>query len=113
MNSERYCQQKVRAVDPGFSFSLKKLPQTKRDAVTAIMAFYIEIDDVIFECQEIAVAFTKLNWWRLEAAKLMQGEAVDHPVMVALQRAHKATPFSAQRLLDMIDGVKFSAICYV
>jgi phytoene synthase len=105
MKPQQYCQQKVAAIDPAFRFSLKKLTTVERDAATAMMAFYLEIDHVVFECQEQAVAFTKLNWWRLEAAKLMKGDAVDHPVMKALQQAQKLTPFEAQRLLDMVDGM--------
>jgi phytoene synthase len=105
MQPQQYCQQKVAANEPGFVFSLKKLTPTQRDAVTAVMAFYLEIDDVVFECQEMAVAFTKLNWWRLEVTKLMAGQSVDHPVMLALQQVLKQMPFSTQRLVDMIDGI--------
>jgi phytoene synthase len=105
MQPQRYCQQKVATSEPGFVFSLKKLTPKQRDAVTAVMAFYLEIDEVVFECQEMAVAFAKLNWWRLEVTKLMAGQAVDHPVMLALQQLVKQAPFSAQRLVDMIDGI--------
>jgi phytoene synthase len=105
MQPQRYCQQKVTTNEPGFIFSLKKLTPEQRDAVTAVMAFYLEIDDVVFECQEMAVAFTKLNWWRLEVTQLMAGQAVDHPVMLALQQIKKQVPFSALRLVDMIDGI--------
>jgi phytoene synthase len=105
MTPARYCLQKVLEKDPGFRFVLKSIPVAALPAVTALLAFYEEIDAVIFATQEPMVAFAKLNWWRLEVSRMIEGQSVDHPVMLALQAARKATPFAAERLLDLIDGV--------
>ena len=105
MKPALYCQQIVTAKEPGFGFAIKTLSVPTQNAVTALMAFYIEMDEVIFSCQEPVVALAKLNWWRLEVTKWLQGQAVDHPVIVALREARELAPFAAERLLPLIDGM--------
>ena len=84
MNPDDYCQQKAAASGSSFYYSFLFLPPERRRAITALYAFCREVDDVVDECQDPAIAATKLVWWRLEVARLYEGKP-EHPVTQALQ----------------------------
>ncbi len=94
-NAVQYCYEKVAPPTSSSYYSLRKIPTEKRDVIVAIHAFYREIEEVIFECQEPELALVKLNWWRTEIAK-----SSNHPVLIILQ---SQLP-NLQRLEKIIDG---------
>jgi phytoene synthase len=105
MTPDQYCQQKASQSGSSFYYSFLFLPPERRRAITALYAFCREVDDVVDECTDVAVARTKLAWWRTEVAALYAGQA-HHPVAQAL--AAVVTPFKLpqERLQEIIDGME-------
>jgi len=105
MTPDQYCQQKAARSGSSFYYSFLFLPPERRRAIIALYAFCREVDDVVDECSDAALARTKLAWWRQEVERLFQGQA-QHPVAVAL--AHTVTRFdiTADQLHEVIDGME-------
>ena len=105
MTPDQYCQDK--AVKSGSSFysSFRFLPEEKRRAITALYAFCREVDDVVDETHDDAVARSTLNWWRAEIDHLYAGSP-QHPVTKALLPAIKAYDLQREHFLEIIDGME-------
>lgn len=73
MSPEDYCQQKAAKSGSSFYYSFLFLPPQRRQAITALYAFCREVDDVVDECTDQALARTKLIWWRKEVAQMQNG----------------------------------------
>lgn len=86
MTSQQYCQQKVLPDGSSLYYSLRFLPSRQRDALTALEAFYAEINEIRYECQDKNVARLKLQWWQNEIAQTFAGTA-HHPVCQSLSKA--------------------------
>jgi len=107
--AKTYCYEKAAPPDSALYYSLRKLNVQQREAVVAIHAFYREIEDIVFECQDHELALIKFNWWRSEVAKLTLDKP-DHPVMVLLQNNLENLLPVQQRLLTIIDGFEQSFV---
>ncbi len=105
MTPDQYCQDRTRRSGSSFYYSFLFLPPDKRQAITALYAFCREVDDVVDECNEPAVARTKLAWWRSEIAALFQGNP-QHPVTRALQPVIGRYDLPAEYFLEIIDGME-------
>jgi phytoene synthase len=105
MSPDEYCQQKAVQSGSSFYYSFLFLPPERRRAITALYAFCREVDDTVDECTDVAVARTKLMWWRKEIAAMLAG-APTHPVTKALQ-PHMATySLDSKHLLAIVDGME-------
>lgn len=71
----------------------------------ALYAFCREVDDVVDECNDPALASTKLAWWRMEVERITSKQAT-HPVGLALQAVSPEIEISAARLNEIIDGME-------
>lgn len=105
MNPHDYCQQKAAASGSSFYYSFLFLPKAKRQAITALYAFCREVDDVADECTDIAIARTKLAWWRAEIANLYAGNP-QHPVTQALANAVRDYNLAEEHFQEIIDGME-------
>jgi 15-cis-phytoene synthase len=105
MNPHDYCQHKAAASGSSFYYSFLFLPQQKRRAITALYAFCREVDDVVDECSDIAVARTKLAWWRNEVAAAFHGQP-QHPVAQALAEIAGSFKLRERHLQEIIDGME-------
>jgi phytoene synthase len=105
MTPEEYCQQKAAQSGSSFYYSFMFLPPNRRRAITALYAFCREVDDVVDECHDPAIAATKLVWWRHELAQLYAGKP-EHPVTQALQPALAEFNLPQEQLLEIIDGME-------
>ena len=105
MTPDQYCQQKASQSGSSFYYSFLFLPPERRRAITAFYAFCREVDDVVDECTDVAVARTKLAWWRTEVAALYAGEA-HHPVAQALAPVVTSFRLPQERLQEIIDGME-------
>ena len=85
MTPDEYCQQKAAQSGSSFYYSFLFLPPPRRRAITALYAFCREVDDVVDEVADPAVARAKLAWWRQEVAQIPAGKP-QHPVAQALLR---------------------------
>jgi phytoene synthase len=102
---DQYCQQKASQSGSSFYYSFLFLPPERRRAITALYAFCREVDDVVDECTDVAVARTKLAWWRTEVAALYAGQP-HHPVAQALAAVVTTFKLPQQRLHEIIDGME-------
>ena len=105
MNPHEYCQAKAAQSGSSFYYSFLFLPADQRRAITALYAFCREVDDVVDECTDAAVARTKLAWWRGEVAQIYAGRPT-HPVAVALSEVKDRHRLSQERLQEIVDGME-------
>jgi len=102
---DQYCEQKAAQSGSSFYYSFLFLPPARRRAITALYAFCREVDDVVDDCAEPAIARTKLAWWRNEVAS-MYGGTPQHPVAQALTAAAAAYKLPQELLHEIIDGME-------
>ena len=105
MNPDQYCQEKCATSGSSFYYSFLFLPPARRQAIMALYAFCREVDDVVDECNDPALASTKLAWWRMEVERIASKQAT-HPVGLALQAVSPEIEISAARLNEIIDGME-------
>jgi len=105
MDPHQYCQQKAAASGSSFYYSFLFLPEDRRRAITALYAFCREVDDVVDECSDAAVARAKLAWWRQELAAAFHATP-QHPVARALAEIAPRFNLAEARLYDIIDGMQ-------
>ena len=103
MTPQQYVQDKAARSGSSFYYAFLFLPPPRRAAITAFYAFCREVDDVVDEVSDPAVAATKLAWWRREVAAAFEGRP-SHPVMQALQPIAADFGIRADHLLSVIDG---------
>ncbi len=104
MTPEKYCYQKAAPPTSALYYSLRKLELQQRDAVVAIYAFYKELEDILFECNDLQVAQAKFNWWCQELIK----PKPDHPAAIVLQKIIPQFSLPVLKFIEMIDGVEQS-----
>ncbi len=83
MSPQDYVQQKAAASGSSFYYAFLFLPKPRRAAITAFYAFCREVDDVVDDVADPAVAQQKLAWWQHEVAQAYAGQPT-HPAMQAL-----------------------------
>ena len=109
MTPDEYCQQKAAQSGSSFYYSFLFLPPERRRAITALYAFCREVDDVVDECSDTALARTKLDWWRGEVARLAAGDP-QHPVTRALAPLAATYAITPERLNEIIDGMQMDLL---
>jgi 15-cis-phytoene synthase len=105
MTPDDYCADMVRQSGSSFAASFRFLDPPRRQAINALYAFCREVDDVVDECHEPAIARAKLDWWRDELDKLEGGRPV-HPVTQALASAREQFDLPVEQLGEIIDGMQ-------
>lgn len=105
MSPDEYCQQKAAQSGSSFYYSFLFLPLEKRRAITALYAFCREVDDVVDETNDDAIARTKLSWWRHEISAMLNDQPT-HPVTKALLPHMSTYALEGQHLLAIIDGME-------
>lgn len=105
MSPDEYCQQKAAQSGSSFYYSFLFLPPERRRAITALYAFCREVDDIVDECSDTAIARTKLLWWRKEITAMLAGSP-SHPVACALQPHVTTYGLDGAHLNAIIDGME-------
>ncbi len=105
MNPDQYCQEKCASSGSSFYYSFLFLPLERRRAIMALYAFCREVDDVVDECNDPALASTKLAWWRQEVGRIAEG-TTQHPVGQALKGIAPSINLPPEQLLEIIDGME-------
>jgi phytoene synthase len=105
MSPDDYCQQKAAESGSSFYYSFLFLPPERRRAITALYAFCREVDDTVDECTDVAIARTKLIWWRKEIGAMLAGHPT-HPVTLALQPHLVSYSLDGKHLQAIIDGME-------
>ena len=104
MSPDEYCQQKAARSGSSFYYSFLFLPPQRRRALTALYAYCREVDDVVDEMQDPAVAQAKLAWWADEIGRLYDGDP-QHPVSRALAPHLLAFRIRRDSLLLVLEGM--------
>lgn len=104
MTPDQYCQQKAARSGSSFYYSFLFLPPEQRRAITALYAFCREVDDVVDECHDPALARVKLGWWREELERGFQGDA-QHPVTRALAAPIDRFNLPQEYFQEILDGM--------
>lgn len=102
-SAEEYCQNKVARQGTSLYYSLLFLPESQRQAVTALYAYQKEISDIVAECSDIGVAQTKLQWWQEETTRLFAGHP-RHPVTQSLLHPIKIYTLPQEFFFRVIEG---------
>jgi 15-cis-phytoene synthase len=102
---DQYCESKAAQSGSSFYYAFRFLPPEKRAAITAFYAFCREVDDVVDEVTDPAVAKTKLLYWRKEIDALYDGKP-QHPVTKALQRHIEPMHLPQAAFHTVIDGMQ-------
>jgi 15-cis-phytoene synthase len=105
MTADEYCQNKAAASGSSFYYSFLFLPPPRRRAITALYAYCREVDDIVDEVSDTALAQTKLAWWRSEIDQLFAGSP-QHPVTRALAPHLAVFGITRERMLQVIDGMQ-------
>ncbi len=103
MTPQQYVQGRAASSGSSFYYAFLFLPAEQRAAITAFYAFCREIDDVVDETSDTAVAATKLAWWRGEVQSAFAGQP-SHPIMKALAPVAPRFNIRPEQLLSVIDG---------
>ena len=104
MTPDEYCDRKAAASGSSFYNSFRFLPVARRRAIIALYAYCREVDDVVDETTDAAVARIKLEWWRSEVTAIFGG-APQHPVAQALKPVVQTFGLSQEHLLAVVDGM--------
>ena len=105
MTPEQYVQDKAARSGSSFYYAFLFLPPPRRAAITAFYAFCREVDDVVDEMRESAVAASKLQWWANEVDAAFAGRPT-HPVLQALMPLVKDFSIERSHLHAVIDGCR-------
>ncbi len=103
MSPQDYVQQKAAASGSSFYYAFLFLPKPRRAAITAFYAFCREVDDVVDDVADPAVAQHKLAWWQHEVAQAYAGKPT-HPAMQALMPHTEPYGIRQDQLQAVIEG---------
>ena len=103
MSPQQYVQDKAARSGSSFYYAFLFLPPQRRAAITAFYAFCREVDDVVDEVSDPAVAAVKLAWWRKEVGATFTGQP-SHPATRALWPLAAEFGITAEHLLAVIEG---------
>src|SRR5437899_1739003 len=104
MDPQAYCEQKLAQSGSSFAYTFRFLPAPRRNAITALYAFCREVDDVVDEVTDPAVARMKLAWWRSEIAAVFEATP-QHPVALALTEVVGSYALPREHFDAIIDGM--------
>ncbi len=107
MTPDQYCQGKTVQSGSSFYYSFLFLPPERRRAITALYAYCREVDDVVDECHDPALAHTKLAWWRTQVSAIYSDESnPQHPVAQALVPVVQTFELPQEQLQEIITGME-------
>ena len=104
MSPDQYCESRAARSGSSFYYSFRLLPPERRRAITALYAFCREVDDVVDEVHDPAVARAKLAWWRAEVGATYEG-VPQHPVAKALVPVVRSFRLPREHFDAVIDGM--------
>lgn len=105
MSPDEYCQKKAAQSGSSFYYSFMFLPPDGRRAITSLYAYCREIDDVVDDSSDAALAQVKLAWWRNEVDEMLAGKP-SHPVTKALFPHLETYSIKGEHLHALIDGMQ-------
>jgi phytoene synthase len=109
MTPHEYCAARAAASGSSFYYSFRFLAPEPRRAITALYALCRELDDVVDDCHDAALAATTLDWWRGELERMAAGTA-QHPVTRALADTAAGRAMAIELLQEIVDGMAMDLV---
>jgi 15-cis-phytoene synthase len=100
-----YCAKKSSEAGSSFTAAFRLLPTDRKQAMEALYAFCREVDDVVDECSDPALAEVKLHWWRQELDQIAAGTS-QHPLGQALHPCIGRYGLNMADLHAVVDGME-------
>lgn len=97
-------RRKLAAAPADLRFAALFSPREQRPALTALLAVYTEVREILRECSDAGVARTKLGWWQEEMELLVQHQP-RHPLCKILDTSLQGHTLPAQTLIDVTASV--------
>jgi phytoene synthase len=104
-SSLAYCRRLTRRANSSFPLAFRVLPPAKRDAMTALYAFFRATDDLADEPGELLAKRAAVRGWRDRLREALAGR-YSHRVHAALHHAVEGFGIPPGYLFDVIDGVE-------
>ncbi len=104
MTPAQYCEERARGAGSSFFYAFLFLPEEKRRAMMALYAFCREVDDIADEVHDTEVAMRKLQFWREEVARALDGKPT-HPIGRELGEVSRQYRLSSRLFSDIMDGM--------
>ena len=104
MNLSDPARQKLAIAPFDLRFAVLFAPREQREVLTALFAVYLEIREILQECNDSNVALAKLGWWREEIGLFIQNRP-RHPLSINLLRFTNTQPLPSRPFLDIIESV--------
>lgn len=105
MNPDPQVEGKLASAPLDFRLALAFSASEHRPALTALLAVYLEIREVLVECHDPGVAEVKLRWWEEEIGALYAGKS-RHPLTAALWPHLAPLTSKQQTFLDLVSGTR-------
>ena len=96
-----------RATPPGSGnyYCVRFAPARLRTDLALVLAWQWELQEILCRCSDRGVALAKLQWYREELARALDGKA-QHPLLQALASPIQTHRLPVQPFLDMAGGLK-------
>ena len=104
MNAAEEARRKLASAPADFHFAVLFSPRAQRAALTALLAVFLEILEVLHECSDVAVAHAKLDWWR-EEVLLLAERRPRHPLAIYLAQFLPQASACSGAFVDIIESV--------
>ena len=104
MTPQQYCRDKAAPPGSTLRYALLFLTNTQRDDLCALHALRADILATATPLTDPIVARARLQWWRDELERLMDGKA-QHPAARAVSAARRRHDLPREQLLELVDGV--------
>lgn len=104
MNELSYCRNLIAYPGSDTYYSLRFSDTKHHPAILGVLSFYHEIFNIIFDCQDEAVAQQKINWWLDEATKLHNNTA-NHPILKLLGQVKQNASLNITHLLQLGNNI--------
>ena len=103
-----YVEAVVKKASSSFFWAMRSLPLERRRAIYGVYAFCREVDDIADDEGPIVERKRLLQEWRLEIARLYQGEPTNQ-ITRALLVPRDTFGLEEQDFIDVIDGMEMDA----
>lgn len=95
--TQSYCLSRGARPDSVFFLTYRFAPRTQKDQVLSLQTLLVDLDSILWEVSEPAVALAKLGWWQNE----LQPSTRQHSPHPAIQAAHRSGLFRMTNETDL------------
>lgn len=105
MDAERYSAERIAASHSSLFYATLFAERSKRQDLNALFALTAELRDVALTVSDSGVAAMKLQWWRDEIVRALEGVG-EHPLAPALASLARDHDLPAAYFMEIADAVQ-------